>query len=128
MAVPHPTTWSRASRAGALAALMALPLLAACGSESGSEEGGRFVAAERADYPLTCLEHQGQTPGVLYTGGAEGADTAAIFDLLEYFTANRSVTAYCDGEPANGKDRAWAQLYVDLGAERANVAHLLSSQ
>ncbi|MGQ0632013.1 MAG: hypothetical protein ACT4P1_13325 [Sporichthyaceae bacterium] len=105
--------------------LLSTPLLVACGGDSDSDAGGQFVGATRADYPLPCLEHQPETPGTAYTGGAEGGNTSAILAVLEYYTANKAVTAYCDGKPPTDKDRTWAQLYVDLGAERSNVAHLL---
>lgn len=99
---------------------LALATLAACGSD---ESGGRFVAGSE-EYPLACLQHQDQMPGSAYTGG-EKADTAAVFQMLEYYTANKNVRTYCDGDAPTEADRAWAKTYVDLGAESANVAHIL---
>lgn len=99
---------------------LALTTLAACGG--GDSSDGQF-AAGTATYPLACLEHQQQMPGTIYTGGEQG-NTAAVFQMLEYFTANKAVTAYCDGKAPSKVDRAWAQTYVDLGAEPANVAHI----
>ncbi|MGQ0464113.1 MAG: hypothetical protein ACT4QG_02215 [Sporichthyaceae bacterium] len=103
------------------AAVVALAALAGCGGE---KPDGRFVAGTEK-YPLACLQHQADPPGGAYTAG-EGADTAAVFQMLEYFTANKGVRAYCDGKPATDVDRQWARLYVDLGAEPANVAHILA--
>lgn len=115
--------WVQARRRavhGAIAAGLVLGL-AACGS--GGSEGGRFEPGTAA-YPLRCLDHQPMTPGSAYTSG-QGGDTAAIFTMLKYYTANRTVTTYCDAKAPTSTDRKWAQWYVDLGAEPANVAHLL---
>ena len=95
--------------------------LAACG---GSDSDGTFIAGTDT-YPLSCLQHQDQAPGAAYSGEDKG-NTAAVFQMLEYYTANRSVVAFCDGKAPSKVDRAWAQRYVDLGAERANVSHLLA--
>ncbi|GAA3215204.1 hypothetical protein [Actinocorallia longicatena] len=73
-------------------------------------------------YPLGCLEHQRSSPGRSY---AAGASTGRSLELLRYYTANRGVR-YCDGEPATGSDRAWAERYVALGADPANVAGILN--
>lgn len=96
-------------------------VLAGCGA--GGSKGGRFDAGTGA-YPLPCLAHQAKLPGRAYTAQQDG-DTAAIFTMLKYFTANKTVTAYCDGKDASETDRQWARLYVDLGSEPANVAHIL---
>lgn len=95
-------------------------VLAGCGSDGSTD--GRFDAGAAAA-PLSCLAHQGDDPGSAYTAG-EDADTAAIFTMLRYYTANKAVTAYCDGKAPTKTDRAWARLYVDLGAEPANVVHI----
>ena len=93
------------------------------GCASTDSASGRFDPGTAAA-PLTCLAHQSDQPGVAYTAG-EGADTAAIFTMLKYFTANKSVTAYCDGKVPTKIDRTWARLYIDLGAEAANVTHIV---
>ncbi len=99
----------------------ALLTLTACG---GSESDGRFAAGTDA-YPLSCLQHQDAMPGKAYAG-EETDDTAAVFQMLEYYTANKNVRTFCDGKAPSKTDKAWAQTYVDLGAEPANVAHLLA--
>ncbi|MGQ0843912.1 MAG: hypothetical protein ACT4QF_07230 [Sporichthyaceae bacterium] len=110
----------RTTVVNATLAVAALLALTACG---GSEADGTFAAGTEK-YPLSCLQHQDAMPGKSYAGD-EGANTAAVFQMLEYFTANRAVKTYCDGKPPGKVDRAWAQTYVDLGADRANVAHIL---
>ncbi len=105
------------------AAGLTVLLLASCGSNS--DDGGSFAAGDESAYPLACMEHQAEKPGTAYTGG-ESATTVLVLKMLRYYTANRTVAGYCDGKPASGTDRAWAQLYVDLGSEPANVTRLLS--
>jgi len=119
MTVHRPTSWRRAVSVSAAVAALALTL---GGCASSASAGGRFDAGT-ATAPLSCLAHQSAHPGHAYTG-AEGADTAAIFTMLRYYTSNKSITGYCDGKLPTKTDRSWAQLYVDLGAEPANVAHL----
>lgn len=121
-------TGSRGSRGSgrrgaptAAAGLLAL-LLSGCGSSS--EDGGTFATGDESAYPLACMEHQTEKPGTAYTGG-ESATTALVLKMLRYYTANRAVPGFCDGKPPTGTDKAWAQLYVDLGSEPANVARLL---
>ncbi len=114
------TTGLRRFGAGAAAAALGLSL-SACG---GGSDGGRFVTGDEAAYPVTCLEHQPEKPSKEYTG-AENANTVIALKMLRYYTANKAVRAFCDGKGATTTDRTWAQLYVDLGAESANVAHLL---
>lgn len=63
-------------------------------------------------------------PGKAYTAGA-AADTAAIFEMLRYYTANRSTSRYCDDKGPSKVDRHWAELYVELGAEPGNVRNIL---
>jgi len=94
--------------------------LTACGSGS---DDGRFVTGDEGAYPLPCLEHQPAKPGKAYTGG-ETAETTAVLKMLRYYTANKAVRTFCDGKGPNQNDRRWVDLYVDLGAEPAYVAHL----
>lgn len=102
------------------ALVMAGLTLSACGSGS---EDGRFATGDEAAYPLQCLEHQPAKPGKAYTSG-ETAETTAVLKMLRYYTANKAVRAFCDGKGPSDNDRRWADLYVDLGAEPAYVAHL----
>lgn len=106
---------------GAAGVVLAL-LLTGCGSDS--DEGGRFVTGDETAYPVACMEHQPEKPGAAYTAG-ENATTVDVLKMLRYYTANRTVQGFCDGKPPTGTDRTWAQLYVDLGAEPANVSRLL---
>lgn len=109
-------------RRGAAIAAGALALtLSACG---GGSDGGRFVTGDEAAYPVTCLEHQAEKPNKEYTGG-ENANTVIVLKMLRYYSANKAVRTFCDGKGPTSTDRTWAQLYVDLGAARSSVAHLL---
>ncbi len=110
----------------AAATLMVLAALPLAGCGSGGSDDGQF-ATGTGQYPLSCLEHQPDEPGREYTAGDNG-NTNAIFTMLKYYTSNKSVTTFCDGKQPSGTDRTWAQLYVDLGADPANVAHLMPTQ
>lgn len=98
------------------------PVLTGCGNKA--TDDGTFQAGTAA-YPLSCLNHQPNVPGNAYTAGEHG-DTAAVLEMLKYYTGNRDVPRYCDGAGPTPRDRAWAQLYVTLGAQPANVAHVLA--
>ncbi len=111
--------WPRTARR-TVALLVTGLALSACGSGS---DDGRFVTGDETAYPLQCLEHQPDKPGKAYTGG-ETAETTAVLKMLRYYTANKAVRAFCDGEGPSQNDRRWADLYVDLGAEPEYVAHL----
>jgi hypothetical protein len=121
-----PTTHQPFPRRLAALAVPAVLLALTLGGCASDSADGRFQAGTVTE-PLTCLAHQADQPGPAYTA-AEGADTAAIFTMLRYFTTNKSVAAYCDGEAPTETDRSWAQLYVDLGADAANVSHILGDQ
>lgn len=114
---------SRGRVAHTLAALTLALLLSGCGSNS--DDDGTFATGDETAYPLACMEHQPAKPGAQYTGG-EDATTALVLKMLRYYTANRTVIGFCDGKPPTETDRAWAQLYVDLGAEPANVDRILA--
>lgn len=103
----------------ASAALLGV-ILSGCG---GAEEDGAFEAGSDP-FPLECMEHQREMPGAVYTDESQG-ETTAILTMLRYYTANRDVRRFCDGKAPTEVDRAWANAYVDLGAELSNVAHLL---
>jgi hypothetical protein len=67
-----------------------------------------------------CLTHQKAQPSKLYTGGT-AANTGRVLRMMRYYMVNGNKT-FCDGKPASAADRAWAQLYVDLGGNAAKVA------
>ena len=95
-------------------------LLAGCGA-SPPEPGPLFDDEGRAD--VTCLKHQAAAPGARYSD--EGMrKSAEVLPLLRYYTANGR-KPYCDGAAASANDRAWAELYARLGADRANVASIV---
>ncbi|MGQ0576555.1 MAG: hypothetical protein ACT4RN_20475 [Pseudonocardia sp.] len=90
---------------------------AGCAADPGpvfDNEGGREVG---------CMIHQAEEPGARYTDPAQ-RDTTTNFALLRYYTAN-GAKPYCDGAPAGDTDRAWAQVYVDLGGTAAKVPSVL---
>ncbi|MDX8035429.1 hypothetical protein SK803_34920 [Lentzea sp. BCCO 10_0856] len=72
---------------------------------------------------LTCLRHQPQPPGPRYTDEAMRS-TGEILSLLRYYTAHGR-KPFCDGQAPTDTDKQWAQLYVTLGADRANVTAVL---
>lgn len=102
-----------------LVALCAL-LAAACGT-SQAEPGPVFDDEGRTE--LTCLKHQTAPPGARYSD--EGMrNSAEALNLLRYYTANGR-KPYCDGAGASADDKTWGELYVELGADRANVASIV---
>jgi hypothetical protein len=109
----------RRLRAGlATAALVGLALTG-CG---GGSAAGRFDN-QAGESPLRCLAHQKDKPGTDYTG-REKAATGPVLAMLRYYTANGN-KPYCDGKPPTEQDRAWARLFVDLGAEPERVQRIL---
>lgn len=76
---------------------------------------------------LTCIAHQGKPPGAGYSATGGNADTARILDMLRYYTIHGR-KPYCDQQPPTDNDRRWAGLYVELGADRANVAAILDAR
>jgi 3',5'-cyclic AMP phosphodiesterase CpdA len=75
---------------------------------------------------LSCMKHQPQAPGTRYTDDTTRR-TGETLALLRYYTAN-GAKPYCDGHGPTGIDRQWADLYVNLGADRKNVAALLDDE
>ncbi|MGQ0841319.1 hypothetical protein [Actinokineospora sp.] len=100
--------------------LAVLLALAACSSTP--DPGPRFDDEAQSD-TLTCLKHQPAGPGPRYTDTAQRR-TDETLAVLRYYTAHGR-KSYCDGQGPSDTDRSWARLYVDLGADRANVAALL---
>jgi hypothetical protein len=97
---------------------LALVLLATGGcADDGpvfNDEGGQQIS---------CLQHQPEPPGSRYTD-AEHRNTAELLTVLRYYTAH-GTKPFCDAAPPTGADQAWAELYVQQGADRANVAPIL---
>ncbi|MFF3446018.1 hypothetical protein ACFYXJ_02635 [Streptomyces sp. NPDC002667] len=89
-------------------ALLGAIALGGCGASA----DGRLDAQANDPTPV-CRVHQKQPPGSRYTAGTE-ADTAAVLQMLRYYTAN-GAKAFCDGRPPTGTDRRWTDLYTELG-------------
>ena len=103
-------------RRGAVALALSVALAGCTGAvgETPAEPDGTFALPDETE--VACLEHQQETPGPAYTGGADG-DTAAILGMLRYW-ASYGDKPYCDGAPASEVDQQWRDLVVDLGATR----------
>ncbi len=101
-----------------LAALMVIGGIAGCGHTHKSAATGLFDDQQQAT--LTCMTHQSQRPGPLYTGAAQHADTAHILQMMQYYTSN-GAKPYCDGASPTTIDQAWARLYVSLGGQAVKV-------
>ncbi|GAA2744276.1 hypothetical protein [Kitasatospora cinereorecta] len=95
-------------------ALVAAPLLAACGGAP----SGSFDAQPGTPSP-SCLQHQRQAPGIKYTGG-EKSDPRAVLEMMRFYTAN-GTKAFCDGKPPTDTDRRWTELYAALGGDASHV-------
>lgn len=105
--------------------LLILAVATACTSEA-PDPGPRFddeSTATTTAGDLTCMKHQPAPPGARYTDKNQRRtdDTLVMF---RYYTAN-AAKPYCDDKGPTSTDRAWLRLYVELGADRDNVAHLL---
>jgi len=72
---------------------------------------------------LSCMVHQAEAPGARYTDPAL-RETSSNLALLRYYTAY-GAKPYCDNAAATEADRAWAQVYVDLGGTAAKVPTIL---
>ncbi|MGH3942906.1 MAG: hypothetical protein ACRDTG_30645 [Pseudonocardiaceae bacterium] len=101
---------------------LTLTLLATIGC---ADDGGPVFNNE-GNQEISCLQHQSEPPGSRYTG-SERRDTAEIFTVLRYYTAH-GTKPYCDNTPPTEADRAWAELYVQQGADRIHVAPILDGQ
>ena len=98
----------------------ALLLLAGC-TQGATAAGVKFDDEGLAD--VACMKHQPAPPAADYTD-EDGGPTDEVLPVLRYYTAHGK-KAYCDGTGPNDADKAWAAVYVDLGADKANVAKLL---
>ncbi|MGX7825963.1 hypothetical protein ACTG9Q_12795 [Actinokineospora sp. 24-640] len=100
--------------------LVSLLLVTACTTTP--DPGPRFD--DEAQNPdLTCVQHQPAPPGPRYTDPAQ-RDTADTLALLRYYTTHNA-KPYCDNQAPTPADRAWAQVYTDLGGNPANVTNRL---
>lgn len=98
--------------------LVATMLVAACVPGGEPEPGHRFDNERGAD--ITCMRHQEHGPGARYTDDTLQRSEETL-TLLRYYTSHGS-KPYCDGAGPTDVDRAWARLYVDLGADPTNLA------
>jgi hypothetical protein len=92
------------------------------GCSGAPEPGARFDDESQAE--VGCLKHQSEVPGARYTDD-EMKRTDEVLPMLRYYTANGK-KSFCDGKKATEVDKAWAELYVQLGADKGNVANLLA--
>lgn len=99
-----------------LALALAVGALAGCSSEPA-------VFDDEAGAEVTCLVHQEGEPGAAYVD-QEQRDTGKVLAMMRYYTAHGS-KPFCDGAPAGDSDRAWAQVYVDLGGDAGKVSSAL---
>lgn len=104
----------------AIAALACCLLLAGC-SAAPPDPGPVFD--NEGNQPVGCMKHQPAGPGARYRDPAQ-VRTDETLPLLRYYTANGR-KPYCDRAAPSDADRAWAGVYVTLGADRANVAGIL---
>lgn len=102
---------------------LALALLAITGC---ADDDGGPVFNNEGSQEITCMQHQSEPPGSRYTD-PERRNTAELFTMLRYYTAY-GTKPYCDNAPPTEADRAWAEFYVQQGAERTNVAPILSER
>ncbi|MCS7480545.1 hypothetical protein ACFFQW_21155 [Umezawaea endophytica] len=102
--------------------LVATALFVLAGCTSGATAAGvKFDDEGLAD--VACMKHQPAPPAADYTD-EDGGPTDEVLPVLRYYTAHGK-KAFCDGTGPNEADKAWAAVYVDLGADKANVAKLL---
>lgn len=106
------------------AVLLAL-LTTACGTDQ-PDPGPRFDDERSAETSeLTCMKHQPDPPGPRYLDKSRRQTDDTLL-MLRYYTTN-GTKSYCDNKAPTDTDRQWLQLYVDLGADRANIAPLLNA-
>ncbi|HEY3259435.1 MAG TPA: hypothetical protein VGJ95_04085 [Pseudonocardiaceae bacterium] len=98
-------------------------LVAGCSADP--DPGPRFDdgGASEGAGEIACMQHQAAPPGLRYTD-PDRRRSREVLALLRYYTAN-GAKPYCDDQAATEVDRRWARLYVDLGADRTNVAAVL---
>ena len=96
-------------------------LLAGCTAQGATAAGVKFDDEGLAD--VACMKHQPAPPSANYTD-ADGGPVNEVMPVLRYYTAHGK-KGFCDGKGASDADKAWAAVYVELGADKANVAKLL---
>ncbi|MGH3932329.1 MAG: hypothetical protein ACRDTF_20415 [Pseudonocardiaceae bacterium] len=101
---------------------LTLTLLATIGC---ADDGGPIFNNE-GNQEISCLQHQSEPPGSRYTD-SERRDTAELLTILRYYTAH-GTKPYCDSAQPTEADRAWAELYVQQGADRTNVGPILDGR
>ncbi len=97
-------------------------LLATVGGCSSTPDPGPVFNNEGAQ-EVACMAHQSDRPGARYTD-LDQRNTGEVLALMRYFTAN-GAKPYCDATPATDADKAWAQVYVDLGGTTPMVPTVL---
>jgi hypothetical protein len=105
--------------------LLALVLLSATAACGGSADAVKQAGASDPEFltkggTAACMAHQKVKPGKSYS---ETGDTGAKLQMLHYYTVNGALP-YCDGKAPTAVDKAWANLYVQLGADPAKVAKI----
>lgn len=106
-------------RAKLAVSVAVLVLSAGCGHKAHqAAPSGLFDNQQQAS--LACMAHQSQQPGTLYIAGAQGADTAHILQMMQYFASNGN-KPYCDGAKPSAIDQAWGRLFVSLGGAASAV-------
>lgn len=108
--------------AAGTAVATAAVLLTGCGSSSGGSAFTTQSGVSPDAATASCLVHQKSEPTVDYTGGAK-ATTVDVLTFLAYYTANGN-KKFCDGKPADAKDKTWAKLYASYAAPK-NVAGIM---
>ena len=100
----------------------ALVTIAVLGTTGCADDPGP-VFDNQGGRQITCLQHQPEPPGSRYTD-PQRSKPGEILAVLRYYTAHGS-KPYCDGAPPSEADRAWAELYIQQGADPTNVAPLM---
>ena len=101
----------------AAAVLLGVVVLAGC-ARPGPSDAARFNDQSGND-AAACLVHQRYRPDAPYEGGPQG-NTLLVLTMLHYYVANGN-KPYCDGRPPGEMDRAWLDVYLQLGADPAHV-------
>jgi hypothetical protein len=107
----------------ALALLVASGGLSGCSSSSKAPAGpATFVTQEGFSVQAAtqpCLLHQADAPTREFMGGPSSSPAVQL-PFMAYLTAN-GTKAFCDGKPATGTDKKWADLYVTLTNQPGKV-------